>query len=174
MSDIPRRVVTGHENDGRSVIVSDGAVPEMREIAQRGVTYFEIWQTDTTPAPLGAREPSEPTEGTRTVSPPPQGTRIRICEFLPGHVSDGGLQSPMHRTASIDYGIVLEGEMVLVLDDSETVLHPGDTVVQRGTDHAWANRTDRVARMAFVLVGAAFTDELLAIMPAGATDRLME
>ena len=73
MSDIPRRVVTGHEDDGRSVIVSDGAVPGVREIAQRGVTYFEIWQTDTTPAPLGAREPSEPTEGTQTVSPPPTG-----------------------------------------------------------------------------------------------------
>jgi mannose-6-phosphate isomerase-like protein (cupin superfamily) len=174
MSNIPRRVVTGHEDDGRSVIVSDGAVPGVREVAERGVTFFEVWRTDTTPAPLLAREPSEPTAGPQTVSPPAGGTRIRICEFGPGHVGENGLQSPMHRTASIDYGIVLEGEMVLVVDDAETVLHPGDVVVQRGTDHAWANRTDHVARMAFILVGGEFTDALRAMMPPGATDRLME
>jgi uncharacterized cupin superfamily protein len=68
---------------------------------------------------------------------------------------------------------VLEGEMVLIVDDAETILHPGDVVVQRGTDHAWANRSDRAARMAFVLVGGEFTDELRAIMPPGATERLM-
>jgi uncharacterized cupin superfamily protein len=66
----------------------------------------------------------------------------------------------MHRTESVDYGIVLEGEMVLVLTDSEVALRAGDIVVQRGTDHAWANRSDRPARMAFVLVDGRFTDEL--------------
>ena len=86
MSEIPRRVVTGHEDDGRSVIVSDGAVPGVREIPERGVTFFEIWRTDTTPAALHAREGSEPTAEAQTVSPPPLGTRIRICEFRPGHL----------------------------------------------------------------------------------------
>ena len=61
---------------------------------------------------------------------------------LPGHLDERGLQSPVHRTASIDYGIVLEGEITLVLDDSEVTLQAGDVVVQRGTDHAWANRGD--------------------------------
>jgi uncharacterized cupin superfamily protein len=74
------------------------------------------------------------------VPPPPHGTKIRINEFQPGFLNSAGLQSPVHRTASIDYGIVLEGQITLVLDDSEVTLHAGDVVVQRGTDHAWANR----------------------------------
>jgi quercetin dioxygenase-like cupin family protein len=72
----------------------------------------------------------------------------------------------MHRTESIDYGIVLEGAIVLSLDDgSETLLGPGDVVVQRGTDHAWENRTDEAARMVFVLVDGRFSDELKALLP---------
>jgi uncharacterized cupin superfamily protein len=71
----------------------------------------------------------------------------------------------MHRTRSIDYGIVLEGEIYLILDDSEVLLRTGDVVVQRGTDHAWENRSDRVARMAFILVDGAFSAELRQILP---------
>ena len=72
----------------------------------------------------------------------------------------------MHRTESIDYGIVLAGQVVLVLDDgSETLLGPGDVVVQRGTDHAWENPTDEPARMVFVLVDGRFSDELRALLP---------
>ena len=78
----------------------------------------------------------------------------------------------MHRTASVDYGIVLEGEITLVLDDSEVTLRAGDIVVQRGTDHAWANRGDSVARVCFVLVDGEFTPELAATLPDGALDRL--
>ena len=74
------------------------------------------------------------------VPPPPRGTKIRINEFAPGHLDARGLQSPVHRTASVDYGIVLQGEITLILDDSEVTLSAGDIVVQRGTDHAWANR----------------------------------
>jgi hypothetical protein len=72
----------------------------------------------------------------------------------------------MHRTETIDYGIVLEGELVLVLDESETIVSAGDVVVQRGTSHAWANRSDRSARIAFVLIDGAF-EEGLATPPAG-------
>ncbi len=68
----------------------------------------------------------------------------------------------MHRTASVDYGIVLEGEITLVLDDSEVTLRAGDIVVQRGTDHAWANRGDVTARVVFVLVDGEFDEELAA------------
>jgi quercetin dioxygenase-like cupin family protein len=72
----------------------------------------------------------------------------------------------MHRTESIDYGIVLEGAIVLSLDDgSETLLRPGDVVVQRGTDHAWENRTDEATRMVFVLVDGRYSDELRALLP---------
>jgi quercetin dioxygenase-like cupin family protein len=75
--------------------------------------------------------------------------------------------SPTHRTQTVDYGIVLEGEVVLVLDDgAETVLRAGDVVVQRGTDHRWENRAAEAARMAFILVDAVFTAELLDLLGA--------
>ena len=68
----------------------------------------------------------------------------------------------MHRTESIDYGIVLDGQIVLLLDDSEVVLEQGDMVVQRGTIHAWTNRTDRITRMLFILTDGRFDPELAA------------
>ena len=71
----------------------------------------------------------------------------------------------MHRTASIDYGIVLEGEITLVLDDAEVTLRAGDVVVQRGTDHAWANRGDVTAKVVFVLVDGEFDEGLSATLP---------
>jgi uncharacterized cupin superfamily protein len=72
----------------------------------------------------------------------------------------------MHRTETIDYGIVLEGEIWLVLDDSEVLAKAGDVIVQRGTDHAWANRSDKVCRVAFILVDGKFTDELVEKVPS--------
>jgi quercetin dioxygenase-like cupin family protein len=155
---IPRRVVTGHDDRGISVFLSDGRVPVVRT-APDGASFFEIWNTDAMPAPITPAEP-DPTEVSLTVPPDPHGTKIRINEFPPG------LVSPTHRTRSIDYGIVLSGEVVLVLDDSETVLSAGDVVVQRGTDHRWENRTDAPARMAFILVDGSFTAELRAVVGA--------
>lgn len=172
MSTRPRRVVTGHTPDGVSVVVDDGPVPVSRELPGDGVAFHEIWSTSRTPAPVTAREETDPTEVDLTVPPPTGGTRIRINEFAPGHLDDRGLQSPVHRTESIDYGIVLEGEITLVLDDSEVTLHAGDVVVQRGTDHAWANRSDAVTRVAFVLVDGAFDPALVATLPDGALDRV--
>ena len=75
------------------------------------------------------------------------------------HALDGP-HALMHRTETVDYGIVLSGEVWLVVDDGETRLGPGDVVVQRGTNHAWSNRTEETARMAFVLVDGRFADEL--------------
>lgn len=72
-----------------------------------------------------------------------------------------------------DYGIVLGGEITLVPDDSEVTLRAGDVVVQRGTDHAWANRGEVPATVAFVLVDGAFTDDLRATLPDGAVAGLM-
>jgi mannose-6-phosphate isomerase-like protein (cupin superfamily) len=168
----PRRVVTGHTPDGVSVVVSDGPVPVSREIPDDGVAFHEIWNTTGAPAPLTAVEDVDPTERELAVPPPPRGTKIRINEFQPGFLDERGLQSPVHRTASVDYGIVLEGEITLVLDDSEVTLQAGDVVVQRGTDHAWANRGDSVAKVAFILVDGEFTPDLLATLPAGAVEGL--
>jgi len=153
MPSVPRRVVTGHDERGVSVFASDGPVPVVRT-APDGALFCEIWATGVAPAPIGAAEP-DPTAGALSVPPAPNGTKIRINEFPPGAVS------PMHRTQSVDYGIVLSGEVVLRLDDSETVLRAGDVVVQRGTNHRWENRSAGTARVAFVLVDGAFTAELL-------------
>ena len=166
-SSVPRRVVTGHAPDGRSVVVSDGPVPVSRDLPDDGVSFHEIWNTEGAPARITAVEAVEPTQRTLAVPPPPRGTKIRINEFRPGYLDERGLQSPVHRTASIDYGIVLEGRITLVLDDSEVTLHAGDVVVQRGTDHAWANRGDTIARVAFVLIDAEFDPELAATLPEG-------
>lgn len=173
MPTVPRRVVTGHTTDGVSVVVSDGPVPVSRELPEDGVAFHEIWNTSGAPAPLTAVEDVEPTERELAVPPPPRGTKIRVNEFAPGFLDARGLQSPVHRTASVDYGIVLEGQITLILDDSEVTLHAGDIVVQRGTDHAWANRGDTVARVCFVLIDGEFTPELLATLPKGAVEGLM-
>lgn len=162
---VPRRVVTGHDANGVSVVISDGIVPVHRVMPQDGVGFYEIWNTDAMPAPVAAVEPNEPTERSLRVPPEPNGTKIRINEFFPGHINELGNQSPVHRTESIDYGIILEGEIWLVLDDSEVLLKAGDVVVQRGTDHAWANRSDKVCRVAFILVDGKFTDEMVQLVP---------
>ena len=166
-----RRVVTGHTPDGVSVVLSDGPVPVVRELPEDGVEFHEIWNTEGAPALVTAVEPDEPTERTLAVPPPPRGTKIRVNTFAPGHLDERGLQSPVHRTASVDYGIVLSGEITLVLDDSEVTLRAGDVVVQRGTDHAWANRGAVPAVVCFVLVDGTFDPELAASI--GGLDGLM-
>jgi quercetin dioxygenase-like cupin family protein len=153
MPTVPRRVVTGHDARGTSVFASDGPVPGAR-IAPDGALFYELWATDAAPAPIEAGPP-DPVAGPLSVPPAPHGTKIRINELPPGACS------PMHRTQTVDYGIVLEGEVVLVLEDSETVLRAGDIVVQQGTSHRWENRAEVPARVAFVLIDGAFTPDLL-------------
>ena len=173
MTSAPRRIVTGHDAAGTSVVLSDGPVPVSRQIPEDGVAFHEVWNTSGAPAPITAAESTEPTERELAVPPPARGTKIRINEFSPGHLNEAGLQSPVHRTETVDYGIVLEGEITLVLDDSEVTLGAGDIVVQRGTDHAWANRGTTTAKVVFVLIDGAFDKSLLDTMPAGAVDGLM-
>ena len=165
MNTVPRRVVTGHDERGVSVFAADGPVPEAR-VAPDGALFYEIWSTGATPAPIAAAEP-DPALGALSVPPPRGGTKIRINELPPGVVS------PVHRTQSVDYGVVLEGEVVLVLDDSETVLRAGDVVVQRGTSHRWENRSAAPARVAFILVDGVFTEDLLGVLPQDVLGGLM-
>ena len=155
-----RRIVTGHAPDGRSVVIEDDVVPHVRTLP--GATFDEVWATGAAPEPLGLRPASEPTRPDPAIGPPAGGSTIRIIDFAPGMVS------PMHRTRTIDYGIVLAGEMAMILSDEEIVVRTGDVVVQRGTDHAWANRSAVAARMAFVLIDASFDTDLAPLIDSQA------
>ena len=154
MSDAPRRIVTGHDDAGKSIVVSDTPVPKTLDIGT--AAFHEVWITDATPAPIAATEP-EPTDRPVRVPPPANGVMVRFTEMAPG------AESPMHRTETVDVGVVIDGETWLLLDDgSETRVGPGDAVVQRGTMHAWENRSDRPVRMLFVLIDGTISDELKA------------
>lgn len=147
-----RRIVTGHDRSGKSVVLSDTPSPKTTELGT--AAFHEIWVTDQMPAPIAATEP-EPTDRPIRVPPPANGVMIRFTDMA------AGAESPMHRTETVDVGVVLEGEIWLLLDDgSETRVGVGDVVVQRGTNHAWANRSDRPVRMLFVLIDATIGEEL--------------
>jgi hypothetical protein len=178
-----RRIVTGHDGAGRSIVQEDGPPARVATLGgASGTTFHEIWNTRATPAPIG-RASGEPPEPGIFLLPPPGGTRIRILDIPPddgsvaalpreavralfeaigaGHALAEDPPHPlMHRTETIDYGIVLEGELVLILDEGETIVRAGDVVVQRGTSHAWANRSTANARIAFVLIDGRFEDGL--------------
>jgi hypothetical protein len=159
-----RRVVTGHDADGKSVVLSDGPPPQHHPMQGRGVgaDFVEIWSTPQAVPQLTSEEASEPNERAFSIMPP-SGHLLRLISIYPP--KDGGHRTVMHRTRTLDYVVVIEGEVVLVLSDSEVVLKKGDVVVQRGTDHAWENRSDTVALMAFFHIDAEFTPELLAKLP---------
>lgn len=185
MSGAFRRIVTGHDRAGNAVIVSDAPPTRIVQIGgPGGPTFFEVWSTSKAPAPI-ERQPGEPAESGLVLAPPKGGTRIRIIDFPPegnevrslneagaqekfsamggaaaSQFKAGGPHPLMHRTETLDYGIVLEGEMTLVVDRGETVIRTGDIVIQCGTNHAWANRSNKNCRMAFVLIDGRFTDGL--------------
>jgi len=164
MSHVTRRVVTGHDIEGRSIVVSDGSPPQHHPMhgAEVGADFVEIWN-DPHPVPVLTSEPErEPNERDFTIMPA-TGHLLRILEVYPPQA--GGKRTVMHRTRTLDYVVIIEGELVLLLNDSEITLRKGDVVVQRGTDHAWENRSDTVARAAFFHIDAAFSDELFARLP---------
>jgi mannose-6-phosphate isomerase-like protein (cupin superfamily) len=159
-----RRVVTGHDRDGKSVVLSDGAPPQHHEMhgPAVGADFIEIWNAPDAVPQLTSAPASEPNERAFTIMPG-SGHLLRILEVYPLHL--GGERTVMHRTKTLDYVVVIEGEIVLILDDSEVTLKKGDVVVQRGTDHAWENRSDSVFRAAFLHIDAAFSEELLDKLP---------
>ena len=168
-----RRVVTGDDAKGNSRIVEDAAASSVRNVPARpGYRAVNVWRTDQTPAKITAADSTPSHQG---ILPPRNGTILRIIDFPPepreaadlrqqldatfggiykdaAHDRRAGKHPGMHRTETVDYAIVLEGEIWAVMDDGETLLRAGDVLIQRGTNHAWANRSDRTARIAFVLI----------------------
>jgi quercetin dioxygenase-like cupin family protein len=160
MADLPsvRRVVTGHDSDGRAIVRSDERFTTV-PIPSGDAAFALLWTTDSVPADNNDETDGRLRDAGLTLD---RGSVIRIVDMLPGGVS------PMHRTHSIDYGIVLSGEVELELDDgSITLLGPGAIVVQRGTMHLWRNPSATVTcRIAFVLIEALpFRHEGVALAP---------
>lgn len=172
-----RRVVTAHDAEGKAIIIADAPPVHSQLIGgPGGPTFIEVWHTTETPALLPP-VPALPDEDQLILPPPKNGSRIRVIEFPPesdairqlsgaeaaakfkdmgdqqASTSAEGAPHPlMHRTETLDYGIVLEGELTLILDREETTIHAGDIVIQCGTNHAWSNRSLRTCRVAFILL----------------------
>ncbi len=127
-----------------------------------GADFFEVWNSSKPVPLLTSTEAHEPNERAFTIMPV-TGHLLRVIEIYPPQA--GGKRTVMHRTKTLDYVVVIEGELVLLLDDSELTLSQGDVVVQRGTSHAWENRSDKIARLAFFHISAEFSEELLAKLP---------
>ncbi|MDF7776082.1 cupin domain-containing protein [Sphingomonas sp. AOB5] len=176
-----RRIVTGHDAKGEAIIVADGSPARVYDqLGQPGLVFHEIWNTQQTPAQID-RDTAEAGEASLTLAPPAHGTRIRVLDIPPdtdefddeaarevfeaiggGDAHHGGKRhATMHRTRSIDYGIVLEGEITLLLDEQETVVRAGEIVVQRGTNHGWANHSGANCRIAFILIDGVFDADIV-------------
>jgi len=141
-----RRVVTDHDDNARAIIRSDKAfAPQV--IPSGDAAFSLLWATADVPADNNDETDGRELDTGLTLH---QGSVIRIVDMLPGGIS------PMHRTNSIDYGIVLSGQVELELDDgAKTVLGPGDICIQRGTMHLWRTVGDEPCRIVFVLIEAA-------------------
>ena len=168
-----RRIVTGDDAKGNSRIVEDAPAASVRNVPSRpGYRAVNVWRTESAPARIGATDNISKHEG---IQPPRNGTILRIIDFPPeprdamelkqmldatfggiykdaAHDRRAGKHPGMHRTETVDYAIVLEGEIWAVMDEGETLLRAGDVLIQRGTNHAWANRSGATARIAFVLI----------------------
>jgi len=176
-----RRIVTGHSVEGQSIFVSDGEPPRAIQLNNLpGLEHVEIWATPNIPS--NPADENDPTPTLLSLVPAPGETRFRIVRFpstlevtraveagmdqealakeylqkAPGlaeaHESNG---SGMHRTNTVDYGIVLSGQIWLELDNGvKKKLQPGDFVIQNGTRHAWRNEFEEPCLMAFIMIGA--------------------
>ena len=180
-----RRVVTGHDKDGKAIVISDGPAPYVHVNPTDPEWYStDIWRTNETPARI-VSSPPESTLGPRRQLPEKRGTVIRINHFSPENETvrqmtpedsrrafaalgnekaatfgKGGRHPLMHRTETIDYAIVLSGEITMVIDDVDVHLKAGDVLVQCGTNHAWSNRSNAPCVVAFVLIDGEYQPEL--------------
>ena len=167
-----RRVVTGHDENGKAVVIMDGPATNVVTSEHRPGGRTNIWRTTSMPACYGGDRDEAAANVKFTLEPLPGGTNFRISEYPPETEADrnidaskafgevgaahklvGGARHPfMHSTDTVDYAIVLEGEITMLLDDEDVVLKAGDVCIQRGTNHAWANRSDKLCRIAFILI----------------------
>ncbi len=170
-----RRIVTGTNAEGRSYIEQDGESPAVLTMPLRpGYRNSNLWRT------LGADVSVDAADSIaehRGVLPPKGGTVLRVIDIPPEskdpeerrkqtqavfaamfpdatHREDMTKHPGMHLTDTIDYAILLQGELVAIMDEGETVMRAGDILIQRGTNHAWANRSEQIARIAFILIDA--------------------
>ncbi|MFI0420986.1 cupin domain-containing protein [Spongiactinospora sp. 9N601] len=159
-----RRVVTGTNSAGRSTIISDGPSPTV--VGGPAFTAVQAWRVESTPADLGPAETAE--TGRVNMNPPRAGAVCWVCYIEPdsawrsGAAGTGaeafadasGGADPMHVTDAVDFVQVISGEVYAVLEETETLLGPGDVLIQRGTPHAWSNRSTEVCILACVAIGA--------------------
>ena len=168
-----RRVLTGIDAAGRARIIEDDLAKAVKTIAARpGYRVTNLWATHGSPAPIGDPDRVGEVSG---VLPPKNGTVVRIIDYPPepkdaterermarasfatlfpdaAHHPEGGPHPGMHETETVDYALVMSGEIFAIMDEGETLLKAGDVLIQRGTNHAWSNRSDEYCRIAFVLI----------------------
>jgi hypothetical protein len=169
-----RRVVTGHNAAGRSIFVIDAPTPHVFSRTKGSAVVHELWETASTPA--DNRGSSDAIAHGHRLPPPKNGSVFRVIEYPPdserlaaierehalpddsGRAAAADRNNPrhagFHKTATIDYAIVLSGEIYAMMDEGEVLLKTGDVLIQRGTNHAWSNRTNEAAVVAFVLIDA--------------------
>ena len=168
-----RRVLTGHDADGRSTFIADGEAPNVKEMPSfPGLALTDLWETKG--APASNEGDADAAERPIHLEPPKNGTILRIVEFPPdssrpkdsdgaagfkaigaSHAQDRRSSDPMmHKTATVDYIIVLKGEIYAVMETGEKLLRAGDILVQRGTNHSWSVRGNKPCIVAAVLVSA--------------------
>lgn len=156
MTAIPRRIVTGHK-DGISVIVEDKKVTNVSEHVP-GLIISDIWATNTMPVDLNQ---DFHVENSLIPDPPKNGTYFRYVSIppdkemgIPEITKENGPHPFMHQTESLDYIIILSGEVYLILEGEETLLKTGDIVIQKATNHAWSNRSEQPCIQLAILIDA--------------------
>lgn len=176
MPRVPRRVVTGHNAEGKSIFVSDGPTPHVFQRNTGSAIVMELWETTSAPADNSGNDDAiargfrlpPPGNGSvfRIIAYPPDKERLKALATELAGLDDGsgrraaadksgGARHPgFHKTSSVDYAIVLSGEIYALMDEGEVLLKAGDVLIQRGTNHAWSNRTDEPCYVAFVLIDA--------------------
>ena len=170
-----RRVVTGHNTAGKSIFIADDTSPHVFSRRTGSAVVTELWKTFGTPA--NNRGNDDAVDDSFRLPPPKSGSVFRIIDYPPdkqriaalaaelaapddgsgrGAAADRGdpRHIGFHKTASVDYAIVLAGEIYALMDEGEVLLKAGDVLIQRGTNHAWSNRTDEPCTVAFVLIDA--------------------
>ena len=177
-----RRIVTGINKDGRHVVISDGPTPNVYGDPADPI-LINFWSTSQ--MPVDYRDPTDPAAGTMPLHPPPMGSMFRFFRVPPesrmAHLSaeerdrivgayyasvgaahahiPGARHAGFHRTESVDYIILLQGEVTLMLDDEDVPMQPFDVVIQRGTNHSWVNYGDETATLMAVLLSAEAPDQ---------------